>query len=75
MIKIIREFKLKWKWRKVPKSKYPLRYIGPTIEKFGLEYGMPIAITGGPKAGPFMLRYGCPDNMERHIDPKRTELR
>lgn len=73
----INKWKIKWKWRKTPKSEFPLMYVGLPlrVRKIRLEYGTPLAIVSGPRGARGALRYVAPDHIERVLSPRDTEIR
>jgi hypothetical protein len=74
----VNKLRVRWKWRKTPKSEFPLRYTGKPIKvrKTKLEHGTPLTRRlPGPKGAHGGGRYMTPDGIERILSPFDTETR
>lgn len=73
----LRDWKLARKWRKVPKTLYPLRYTGSPIRirKMPLEYGDPLVRVPGQRGAVQGRRYISSDGIERVLSPLDVEKR
>ena len=68
-----KEWKLKREWRKGSTAQFPLRYTGPN--RPFIQYGLPLAMTSGPRGGQYAKRYIDPNGVERVLHPKDTSKR